>query len=222
MQTSLDFLAQLALNNNRDWFTENKKNYETAKSEFLGFVSEIIQGLAEFEPELADENPKKTMFRINRDIRFSKDKSPYKTNFGAAIAKGGRKSGYPAYYIHFQPGNSFIGGGVYQPEPKLLKAIRSEIYENTSEFKSIINEKKFKQFFDGLHGDKLKSAPRGFDKLFEDIELLKNKHYAVMHSVSDEFWLKNNVFENTMEIFHSMKPFNNYLNKVCAEFKEKE
>ena len=157
---------------------------------------------------------KECTFRIFRDVRFSKNKLPYKTNFGAYIAKGGRKSPFAGFYVHIEPTDSFVGGGVYMPESKYLKAIRTGIFEDVEAYKTIINSAEFKKYFDGVYGEKLKSAPRDFPKEFSDIELLKNKHYAVVHQVSDAFWTSENLFDNLSQIFEIQFRFNAFLNKA--------
>ena len=131
----LDFLALLEENNNREWFQQNKKQYDEAKAEVESFVNSIIGGLAKFDESVKYVEAKDCMFRIFRDVRFAKDKSPYKINMGAWITHAGRKSPGPGYYIHLQPGGSFLAAGVYMPEPDQLKKIRNEIYYNIAEFK---------------------------------------------------------------------------------------
>jgi uncharacterized protein (TIGR02453 family) len=123
----IDFLSQLKLNNNREWFQDNKKWYDASKKEVENFVSEMITTLSAIDPALQTPVMKDCMFRIFRDVRFGADKSPYKTNFGAFIAHGGRKSSFPGYYFHFEPGESMLAGGVYQPQPDTLKLIRNEV-----------------------------------------------------------------------------------------------
>lgn len=211
------FLNELKDNNTRDWFKSNESKYKKAKKEFMTLVEKLISGINEFDSKIGMLSPKDCMFRINRDIRFSKNKDPYKTNFGAVIAKGGRKSPYAGYYIHIEPEGSFIGGGIYMPEPKVLKAIREEIFNNPEQFKNIINDNIFKQYFNGIYGEKLKSAPRGFDKDFEYLDLIKHKHYAVVHNLKDDELLKNNSIEPILNIFKAQFNFNNYLNRIIEK-----
>jgi len=144
-------------------------------------------------------------YQMPNDFRFSKNKEPYKTHFGAFIAKGGRKSPYAGYYIHFEPDNSFVGGGIYQPEPKLLKSIRTQIFKDVETYKDIINNAEFKKYFPEIFGEKLKTAPRGFPKDFADIDLLNNKHYAVSYGVNNSFWFNKNLIENISDIFDFKK-----------------
>ena len=150
MKEVISFLSDLATNNNKDWFDENRKRYETAKISVLTLVEEIIENISEFDSAIANQEAKYCLFRINKDVRFSKDKSPYKLNFGASINPGGKKSSIPGYYIQIQPGASFLAGGTYQPLPDQLFAIRKEIDYNLDEFSSIVSEKKFKKYFGKL------------------------------------------------------------------------
>lgn len=135
--TVLPFLDDLRKNNNREWFQKNRSRYEQAKKEFESFLGLVIPAIAEYEPAMKFIEPKDCLFRIFRDVRFSKDKLPYKTNMGAWITPSGRKSSGPGFYIHLQPGESFLSGGIHMPDPEKLKKIRQEIYYNIDEF---INE----------------------------------------------------------------------------------
>ena len=179
MKTILNFIKDLKANNNREWFNENKAKYEEAKKQFEAYVDILIMKIKEFDQFVDVNAAKECTFRIYRDARFSKNKEPYKPNFGAYIAKGGRKSEYAGYYIHLESGASFAGGGVYCPQAKVLKSVREDIYQDASTFKKIINKPTFKSVFPKMYGDKLKTAPRGFDKNFADIGLLNFKSYTV-------------------------------------------
>lgn len=208
-----DFLIDLKQNNNRDWFQENKKRYEDSRTNFLSMVEYLIRRIAEFAPEVKSLEAKNAVFRIYRDIRFSKDKTPYKTQFGAYMAPGGRKSIYAGYYLHLEPGNSFIAGGSYCPQSEFLKKIRSEIYYNVEEFKSLINNKQFAELFNEIHGNKLVRPPAGFPKDFEDIELLKFKDYTIFHPVSDKEVIGKGFQEKVVTTFKAMKSFNDFINR---------
>lgn len=213
----LEFLSALNKNNNADWFHANKKYYLDVKHEFEAFTSSLIGKLGEIDSGIKNLTPKDCMFRINRDIRFSNDKRPYKTNFGAYIVRNGKKSGNAGYYVHIEPGESFLGGGMYCPEPKNLKAIRSEIYEESDTFKRIIKHPDFVSHFGEIWGEKLKLAPKGFDKDFADIELLKYKSYVAMKSVSDDFFLSKNALNEILHVFKAMKPFGDFLNHAVID-----
>ena len=182
------------------------------------FVNSIIPELAKFDDSVRFVVAKDCIFRIFRDVRFAKDKSPYKTNMGAWISGAGRKSPGPGYYLHIQPGGSFLAAGVYQPEPVQLKKIRNEIYYNAAEFKSILDEKQLKKISTGLYeNDKGKMAPRDFPKDFPDMELLKYKHYTLMCPLKDEIVVGENFHETVMAAFKSMHPFNVFLRRALEE-----
>lgn len=209
-----EFLIDLKFNNNRTWFKENNDRYQNAKLEFEQFIELLLPRLKQIDKGIDVLSAKECMFRIFRDVRFSKNKEPYKTNFGAFVAKGGRKSPYAGYYIHFEPDNSFIGGGIYMPQPPVLKSLRTEIFENTEEYKRIINNSKFKKIFPEIYGEPLKTAPKGFPKDFADIDLLKNKHFAVTHKVNNSFWYENGVIDNIANICKVQYNFNLFFNRV--------
>jgi uncharacterized protein (TIGR02453 family) len=210
------FLKALKKNNNKEWFDKNKSKYLEAKEEFEVFVQSVIAGLAKFDKKMSpDMMAKDCVFRIYKDVRFSKDKTPYKSHFGAYFSPGGKKSSAAGYYIHFQPGNLFIAGGCWQPEPPQLNAIRQEIDYNGDKLEKILKAKPFSTFFKGLSDeDKLKTVPKGFDKEHKYIELLKNKSFVAYHQIS-ETKLKGNAFEKeVMNGFKSMLPFLEFLREA--------
>ena len=176
----MSFLKDLKKNNNREWFDENRERYKEAKEAFEVYVSVVMGEIQKFDKEAVNAAPKDCIFRIFRDIRFAKDKTPYKTNFGAYIARGGRKSPLAGYYIHFEPGSSMLAGGIYMPQPDVLKAIRTEIYHNIDEFREIIDHPSFVKHFGGIEGPRISTAPKGFPTDFKDIGLLQFKYYSVM------------------------------------------
>ena len=212
MQSStLQFLRNLEKNNNREWFNENKTLYQEAQQDVISFVEKLIEEMADFDEEMGKLEAKKSVFRIYRDTRFSKDKTPYKTNFGAGLGmgKGNKISGY---YLHIEPGKSFLAGGVYKPEPSVLKTIRQEISAFGDEFKAILEQDEFRNYFRGLSvEDKLKKVPQGFEKDDKMAEYLKLKHFIVTHPVSDEQLLSENAFKEFAKIFKAMKPLNDFL-----------
>lgn len=214
MNTILNFLSQLKQNNNRDWFNENKHLYEEAKNKFEEFVNILIPKIKEFDKEIDVNSAKECTYRIYRDVRFSKNKEPYKPNMGAYISKGGKKSKYAGYYIHIEAGVSFAGGGIYCPRPDILKTVRTNIFEDAEEIKIILNNKKFSSTFPELYGEKLKTAPRGFSKDFPDIDLLNYKSYTVVKNLTNKDLLSKNFLEDLLIIFKTQKPFNDYLNKA--------
>lgn len=213
----IEFLTELKENNNREWFQANKKKYDAAKKDFLLFVELSIEQIKAFDPDISGVNAKDCLFRIFRDVRFSEDKRPYKTNFGAFIAKSGRKSRYGGYYIHIEPGQCFLGGGCYMPASEVLKAIRTEIFHHPDEFKAIIEKNEFKQHFKEMYGEKLKSYPRGFPKDFEYIHLLNYKHYAVVKAISDDILSTNAFAAEIDQSFKALYPLNRFLNEIVQD-----
>ncbi|MGE0088011.1 MAG: DUF2461 domain-containing protein [Bacteroidales bacterium] len=214
-QNILHFLRDLCKNNNREWFHQNNERYQKAKKEFEQFITLVIMEIAQFDPSIKNVKPKDCIFRINRDVRFSNDKSPYKTNMGGYIVPSGRNSGNAGYYIHIEPDNCFLAGGIYMPPVERLKAVRTEIYENTDQFKEIINHKDFvKQFGELSVEDKLKQPPKGFPKDFPDIDLLKFKHYSVLKSVSEKTVTSKGYLKETVDTFKAMHPFIQFINEA--------
>lgn len=212
MQNVLPFLKKLNDNNNKEWFEANRPLYNKAKEEFEAFVQEIISGIRKFDPKIEDLQAKQCIFRINKDVRFSKDKSPYKNNMGASINPGGKKSLEAGYYLHVQPGASFLAGGVYMPMPDTLAAIRQEIDYNADPLLKILKSASFKKYFEGLdEEDKLKNPPKGYDKEHKHIELLKNKHFTVSHKLSDKDLSDSKIKTTIISGFKAMYPFLEYL-----------
>ncbi len=213
-QNIFDFLIQLTLNNNREWFNNNKDTYLQAKSEFERYINYLIQDIHSIDAAVGFPQAKDCIFRIYKDVRFSKDKLPYKNHFGAYIALGGRKSPYAGYYIHIEPDNSFIAGGLHSPQPDQLKLVRTRILEEAINYKTIIEDKNFCKLFDHVIGDKLKTAPKGFDKNNPNIHLIRYKSYTVMMPLSDDLIQSDNLYETILSSFKTMFPFNNFLNKA--------
>ncbi|MCK5169815.1 MAG: DUF2461 domain-containing protein [Bacteroidales bacterium] len=211
----LQFLNNLKENNYKEWFHENKPTYQLVKKEFEQLIAHTIAEIAQFDDSVKNIDPKKCIFRINRDIRFSKDKSPYKTNFGGFIVPGGRNAGFAGYYIHIEPGNCFLAGGIYMPSPDRLKAVRTEIFENTENFKKIINSKNFKKHFKKIAGeDQLKNAPKGFPKDFENVDLLRHKHYTVVKYIDAKLVTSDKFMDKISEVFKALHPFNSFINEA--------
>jgi uncharacterized protein (TIGR02453 family) len=215
-KSTLDFLNKLKRNNSKEWFDKNRSIYEEAKKNYYSFVNELIQAIAKFDASVKELEAKQCAFRINRDIRFANDKTPYKTNMGADISPGGKKSYSAGYYIHLQPGGSFLAGGVWQPPSPQLNAIRQEIDYNTPEFKRILNDKNFKQYFGKLSDeDKVKTAPKGFEKNHPEIEILKLKSFLVIHELKDKDVLSKDFINKSSTIFKAMYPLNKFLRRAC-------
>ena len=205
------FLNQLKDNNNREWFQKNKPEYDQIRKDFIDFISQLIEKISEFDKEIIYLSPLKCIFRINRDVRFAKDKSPYKINLGGFISKGGRNAGNPGYYFHVEPGNSFLSGGIFMPRPDALKALREEIYYNADKFKKIINDDLFIKYFKEIQGRKLVRAPRGFSPEFPDIDFLKYKDFYVTYPISDQKVSSDDIIDFATEIYKAMLPLNQYI-----------
>lgn len=208
----LDFLKLLTQNNNREWFNSNKNLYLESQSNIVLFLEELISEIGKFDEEILKIDAKKALFKIYRDTRFSKVKIPYKTNFGASLGmgKGNQKGGY---YLHIEPGKSFIAGGIYMPESSTLREVRKEISMNGKEFLSIIDNNEFKKHFPELSQEnKLVKIPQGFEKENPMAEYLKLKSFIVIYNLKDREILDNNAIQNFSKIFKIMKPLNDFLN----------
>jgi uncharacterized protein (TIGR02453 family) len=216
-QIILHFLTELEQNNNKEWMDTHRDWYHQAKEEFQSFVRFLLGEMSVIDETLLGLQPKDCTFRINRDIRFSKDKSPYKNNFGVFMSEGGKKSPNAGYYLHIQPSNeSFIGGGMYHPASDALAKVRQEIDYNAAELKLITSQKDFKKYFDKIQGEKLKRAPKGYQPDHPNIELLKLKDYVVIHKLQDEELTKDIFRNKTIEMFKAMEPFVHYLNVAIS------
>jgi uncharacterized protein (TIGR02453 family) len=208
MEQTIKFLKQLKKNNNREWFEKNKPVYLKAKEEYEGLVHQVITNITKFDPPVAGLEAAKATFRIYKDVRFSKDKTPYKSNFGASLNPGGKKSMLAGYYMHAEPGNSFLAGGCYMPEPDKLAALRQEIDYNYADFKKILNQASFKKYFDGISDEgKLVNPPKGYDKENPAVEVLKNKHFIVVHNIDDTILLRADFPKYAASVFKAMHPF---------------
>lgn len=219
--SSLQFLKNLKKNNNKPWFDAHRKEYEVAKSDFAFFIQAIIDKQAKKDSNISHLKAKDCMFRINRDVRFAKDKSPYKSNFGASINKGGRKAMNSAgYYFHLEPGNSFLGGGLYQPMPDELKKVRQEIDYNFADFKKIVGSGKFKSVYKDLDRSKefvLSRVPKGYEADNPAAEYLKLKSYIAMIPVSDKELISGELIKKTIDAFAALMPLLIFLNNSVEE-----
>ncbi len=214
-QNTLKFLRDLKKHNNRGWFGANKTRYEDVKKEFDAFVNSLIREIAKFDKSVANLEVKDCVFRIYRDVRFSKDKSPYKTHFGAHIVPGGKKAelSRAGYYIHISPGECFLAGGAHTPPSEWISAIRKEIHYNGNEMKKIISGKDFKKYFGTISGEKLSSVPRGYEKTHPDIELLKHKSFLAVHDLNEKQVQSKDFLSHCTKVFKAMKPFDKFLNQ---------
>ncbi len=215
MKKTYDFLKKLKKNNKKEWFDKNRKEYDEAKAEFTQMVEDIIGRVGKFDKKIAGLEAKKTLFRINRDIRFSKDKSPYKTNFGSRIMPG-KETMLNGYYLHVEPGNTFLAGGSYMPEPDKLNAIRQEIDYNYADFKKILSHKDYKKHFGGKLSDeeKLVNPPKGYEKDNPAIEILKFKHFLAYTKIEDKKVLRADFPKYAAEVFKAMHPLLVFLRKA--------
>jgi len=219
LQTStVDFLKTLSKNNNKQWFDAHRKDYDSAKADFENFIGRLLKKAVLFDKDLSELEAKKCTFRINRDIRFAKDKTPYKTNMGASLNRGGKKSVFAGYYFHLEPGGkSFAGGGLWMPEAETLKKIRQEVDYNLEEFKNIIDNKTFKKIYNSLEISKetsLSSAPRGYEKDNPAFEWLKLKSFIATQPLSDKDLISKELEGTITETFKALKPLLDFLNRA--------
>lgn len=212
----IPFLAELAENNSKEWFDDHRQQYDLARKELVDFTAELLESLSLSNPWASILNPSKCLYRINRDIRFSKNKTPYKTGAGIFIAPGGRSSGNAGYYLHIEPDKSFIGGGIYAPQPAVLRAIRQEIYFKGDDFVKILNAPVFKANFDQMMDERLKRPPKGFPADFKHIELLKYKHFVVSHALSLENISRVEMKAKLLPLFEAQKDFIDFLNEAIV------
>ena len=214
IQSLIQFLTNLQENNHKDWFDLNRIQYDQLRADWIQLAANIIKQTADFDDDVLELDPKKCIFRINRDVRFSKNKAPYKNNFGISLSKGGKNTDFCGYYIHLQPGESFIAGGSYQPMPDKLAAIRQEIDYNFDEFKSIIEHKEFVKHFGTLTGDKLQRPPKGYDAEYPAIEYIKHKGFLAFLKIEDKNLTEKELLKHCLSAFKAMKPLNDFLNRA--------
>ena len=217
-----DFLKKLKNNNNREWFKEHKKQYDILYAWFVGVVQELIERIGTFDPEIAGLNAKNCIYRIYRDIRFSNDKTPYKTHFGAYMTGfGGRTGFYAGYYIHLEPGNSLLSGGCWQPPSALLKRLRQDIFVNMDEFLEIIENREFKETYPGLEGELQKRMPEGFPVDHPHADILKHKDFVVTSMKPEAFFNTESWKKIAISDFKKLYPFNRFLNYTIRDFQVK-
>lgn len=216
LQFTLDFLEELRFNNNKTWFDENRERYDQARINVEELITDIIAHFASIE-DLGKTTAKDCLFRINRDVRFSKDKTPYKLNMGALIGNGGRKTSERSYYLNIEPGNSFIAGGVYAPMPEHTKAIRAAIDSDSGKkLNAIVNHADFKKYFGAMEGDVLKTAPKGYASDHPAIDLLKRKQFLASHKLDDADVLRDDFATYFIEVCKALKPFEGYFNDITG------
>ncbi|NIJ54271.1 DUF2461 domain-containing protein [Dyadobacter arcticus] len=214
---TLHFLSQLAENNNRDWFQENRKLYDASKADMEQLVGYLITEVGKFQ-DLGNLQVKECLLRINRDIRFSKNKAPYKNNLSAGIGPGGKSSGKIDYYIQVQPHDqTFIGGGMWETTTEQLARFRQEIDYNADELKAIISKDDFREYFPEIHGEVLKTTPKGYSKEHPEIDLLKHKQLFFIHKYSDKEVASRDFGAMVLKGIGLLKPFTDYMNYVLYE-----
>jgi len=217
MKEVLGFLTELERNNNREWFAQHKKEYQEVRRIFEDFIGKLILQIGVFDNEIRGLTATGSIFRINRDTRFSNDKTPYKNNFGAHMSKGGKNGGEPGYYFHLQPGDCFISGGIYMPSSEKLKAIRREIFNFPEDFKALVDDPWFKKNTGLFEDDKLKRPPVGFPGDFELIDYLKYKHYCPFIQLPDSMVGSSDLLEFTVDAYRKMKRFNDFINRALED-----
>ncbi len=219
---TLSFLRDLAQNNNRDWFQANRARYDAAKAEFEAFITRVLRGINDTQP-MGTTTAKDCIFRINRDVRFSKDKSPYKLNLAAGIGQGGRSSGRIDYYFHLQPnGETFIGAGMYQPTPAELATFRQEIDYNAAGLKAIIEADEFRSYFPEIWGETLKTTPKGYTADHPEIALLKRKQLFFSHRYTDKEVVGPNFADEVARACGLVRPYCDFLNYLFYEEQTEE
>ena len=220
-KSTLDFLKDLKKNNNRDWFAEHKPRYDKARADVENQIGELLTAVNEFDPEVGHPEPKKLMFRIYRDTRFSPNKEPYKLNMGAVLCSEEYKKSWTHadYYLHVEPGNCFLSCGLYMPAPNVLKAVRTAIYEDFESYFEIIHKPDFKITFGDLTRDEdtLQRVPNGFDKTHISAEYLKLKHFYVYCNVTDKDICSDKFVDKAVEILKASKPLKDWLNHAVED-----
>lgn len=206
---TFDFLEELDSNNNRDWFLINKARHDKARANVLEFANSLILKLSKMDPSISsDMDSKNCVMRIYRDVRFSKNKTPYKTNFGAGLSENGKNFKGPGYYLHIHPKESFIAGGCWMPEGDLLKAIRQEIDYNGDDFHKIVDNKEFIKYFGSLDTEyKLKTPPKGYQSDHPDIEYLKLKSFTFSHPLTKLELMGSGAVDEVCNGFIRLYPF---------------
>ena len=213
--STLKFLRQLEKNNNRDWFNNNKTRYQEEHQHMIQFAENLLDKMSQYD-NLVPMTGKQSLFRIYRDVRFSKNKNPYKSHFSGRM-KRATKYLRGGYYYHIEPGNkSIIAGGFWQPSPPDLLRIRKEIMLDAASLRKIINAAKFKKTFGTLQGEKLKTAPRGFPKDHPDIDLLRYKHFLVFKKFTDKEVQNPKFLNEAIKTFRAMRPFFDYMSEVLT------
>lgn len=214
---TLAFLKKLKKNNNREWFEKHRGDYEVARADFEVFVAKLISRYAVEDKDLEGLQARQCIYRIHRDIRFSKDKTPYKNHLAATLDRGGKNSGFAGYYFHLEPGESFVGAGIWNPPVENVKKIRQEIDYNLEEFESIVKAKSFRTFYDGFYTGEnvqLRKLPQGYEKDNPAGEYLRFKSWMITSDVSDDLILSSKLVNHCIRAFREAKPFIDFINRA--------
>lgn len=215
-----DFLKLIEKNNNREWFNDNKNIFTEAQSDFQDFTEELIAEMGKFDEHILKIDAKKSLLRIYRDTRFSKDKTPYKTYFGASLGMG-KMNSKAGFYLHVEPGKSFLGSGIYLPDSPILKEIRKEISVFKDDFLTTIEAQDFKKYYGALDQEhKLKNIPQGFEKENPMGEFLKLKSFIGVHNMTNKDLMEKNAVKNISKIFEAAKPLNNFLDTSISNIQD--
>ena len=206
------FLSELRVNNDREWFTLHKKDYEAIRNKCFSEINILIAEICKFDSSLSGVEAKDCAFRIYRDVRFSKDKSPYKTSFGIVLARGGHKCKTAAAYLHIEQGNCGLYGGEWMPECDYLRALRQDISDNFEEFSSIVDDPKFVKEFGHLQGETLKKIPAGFNADSPGLEYVKMKQFLAVKPLKDNFFSNTEWQTNLVKSIKNLQPFLQFLN----------
>ncbi len=214
-RSNIDFLKQLSKNNNRDWFQANKAiAYQSALKITIAFADCLLSEMKKHD-NIETVTGKKSLYRIYKDTRFSKDKTPYKTHWGGYFKRATNHL-RGGYYFHIQPGNCFIGGGFWNPNPEDLKRIRVELAADGSELREIIGSKNFIDTFGQLDGNQVKTAPKGFSKEHENNDLLRYKQFLVSKKFTEKEMLAKNFYKEANRVFENIRPFFDYMSEVLT------
>ena len=215
---TLQFLEDLSQHNDKGWFADHRERYDAARSDFEAFVDALRIALTPFIPQLAEQRARDLMFRIYRDVRFSKIKTPYKTHFSAYFSRAGRKAVDAGYYVHYEGGgNCFVSAGMWQPAGKLMKAVRQEIDYSLEELRGILKDKTFQKNWGGLEGERLRTVPQGYGADNPAIELLKYKSFIVSHRLPAAQWSKGDIVKKVTDLCETARPLVDFLNRAEVE-----
>ncbi|MBQ0090720.1 MAG: DUF2461 domain-containing protein [Prevotellaceae bacterium] len=214
----LDYLSDIAVNNNREWFWENRDRYDCVRKQFEQIVETLINRISQFDPDIHNVIARDTIFRFYRDTRFSADKSPYKLNMGAFICKTGKKSPRGGYYIHLQPGKSMVCGGSWCPDAKLLYQLRLLVFDRIDEYRNIVESPKFSKLFTEIGFDFLKTMPKGFPKDFAYPQYLKCKGYTCTSYLKDSFFEKGKWMDDIIVRCKLLKPYLDFINETIDDY----